>query len=375
MKICFWGNIARALTGKTDGGGELQLALLAKALARIGHEVVIIDPTLTKGFISEDGIKVIEIKGWNSGIRFIRAFTNHVPKLYLSLKAQKADIYYCRILDFRHIVAFWAARKVKAKFVLGIASDIDVMNLTMRFKYSYRVNYKGIWTFISAILIELTYPILFRNADLVMVQHEGQKNILLKKNIKSVVFPNLFDNFQYSYIKVHSNETFVYVGSLNIGKGLNEFIELVMKAPLHTFKVIGQPEGKKASLGYEKLKSFCNVTLYGRLSHSDTLNHISNSKALISTSHMEGFPNVFIEAWACGVPVLSLFVDPGDIIKREKLGEVAEGNIEKMLQAMDKIINTDEFAQKARAYVEHYHTLNADKIKEISCLFNEIYNH
>ena len=43
MKICFWGNIGRALKGRTSGGGELQIALLAKALAKGGHEVVLLD--------------------------------------------------------------------------------------------------------------------------------------------------------------------------------------------------------------------------------------------------------------------------------------------------------------------------------------------
>ena len=42
---------------------------------------------------------------------------------------------------------------------------------------------------------------------------------------------------------------------------------------------------------------------------------------------------------------------------------------------MDNIRNTDEFAKKAKAYVEHNHVLNANKIKEISCLFNELFNH
>ena len=127
MKICFWGNIAGALTGNTSGGGELQLALLAKALARSGHEVVIIDYNTTEDFITADGIKVFKIKGWNNGIRIIRTFTHRLPQLYWSLKAQKADVYYCRIRDFRHILAFWAARKVKAKFILGLASDLDAM--------------------------------------------------------------------------------------------------------------------------------------------------------------------------------------------------------------------------------------------------------
>ncbi len=41
MKICFWGDIGKALSGNTSGGGELQIALLARALAKAGHEVVV----------------------------------------------------------------------------------------------------------------------------------------------------------------------------------------------------------------------------------------------------------------------------------------------------------------------------------------------
>ncbi|MDZ7634098.1 MAG: hypothetical protein U5L72_06520 [Bacteroidales bacterium] len=43
MKICFWGIIADALMGKTGGGGELQIATMAKTLAGLGHEVVVVD--------------------------------------------------------------------------------------------------------------------------------------------------------------------------------------------------------------------------------------------------------------------------------------------------------------------------------------------
>ena len=111
MKICFWGNIKGALTGNTDGGGELQIALLAKALTRGGHEVVVLDSQITEDFITEDGIKVFCIKGWNDGIRFIRTFTHRLPRLYWSMKNQKADIYYCRMRDFINILAFWASSK------------------------------------------------------------------------------------------------------------------------------------------------------------------------------------------------------------------------------------------------------------------------
>ena len=93
---------------------------------------------------------------------------------------------------------------------------------------------------------------------------------------------------------------------------------------------------------------------------------------MISTSPMEGFPNIFVEAWACGIPVFSLSFDPGGVIRKERLGEVADGNIDKLVNDMFTIKNTDEFAKRSRAYVERNHLLNADKINEINDLFTSM---
>ena len=89
---------------------------------------------------------------------------------------------------------------------------------------------------------------------------------------------------------------------------------------------------------------------------------------------MEGFPNIFIEAWAFGVPVLSLYFDPGSVIEKENLGEVAHGNIDKLLKAMNINGYSDEFAKRAKAYVGKTHALNDRKIKEINCIFTELFN-
>jgi len=373
MKICFWGDVGKALRGNTNGGGELQVALIAKALALGGHDVVIVDYETTEDFVTVDGIKVFKIKGWNNGIRAIRTFTHRLPRLYRSLKAQQADIYYGRIRDFRQIIVYLAARKVKAKFVLGLASNLDALNILMRLRYHHFLNFSGLWGIFNGILIEIVYPFLLRKADMVLVQHKGQKNILQKKHIKSTIFPNIFDLSRQPVINSNSHEDFIYVGELNNRKGLVEFFEIIKKAPLHSFKIVGQPSGKKGLAIYEKLKSYRNVSLLGRLSHYDTVSQIANSTALISTSPMEGFPNVFIEAWASGIPVLSLYVDPGNIIEKEKLGIIAHGNQLILLQELDKTKNTDEFAIRAKTYVENNHVLNNNKIKEIDSLFTLIY--
>ena len=147
---------------------------------------------------------------------------------------------------------------------------------------------------------------------------------------------------------------------------------MVQKAPSYTYKVIGPPRDQIGFTYFNKLKSFPNVSLLGELKHSETVREIANSKALISTSAMEGFPNVFIEAWACGIPVISLKVDPGSVIEKEGLGAVAHGDMDKMVHSLDTVRNTNDFAMKAKTYVENNHAFNENKMREINKIFNEL---
>lgn len=374
MKICFWGNITSALLGKTEGGGELQISFIAKALAATGNEVIIIDFGVNDDFITADGIKIYTIKNWNKGFRVLRTVTHRLPGLYQTLKEQNADVYYCRIRDFRHILAYMVARKLNAKFILHMASDLDAMNFRSRLTNFYGENRASMWMFFSGILTEIIQPILLNRADLILVQHTGQKNILLKKNISPVIFNNLVDPDVIPFNDKNIHEDFVYVGWLDKRKGFPEFFQLIEMSPEHTFKIIGPPRDSTGEFYYEKLKSYKNVKLLGILNHKRTLQEISTSKALVSTSHMEGFPNVFLEAWACGIPVYSLNVDPGNLIEKEGLGTMAHGDLKKLKKSLDDHTNTLEFAIKARKFVEENHAMNDKKRIEINQIFSNLVN-
>ncbi len=350
------------------------MALLAIALAKGGHEVVVLDYEITKGFETPDGIKVMPIEGWDRGIRILRTITHRLPRLYATMVDQKADVYYCRIRDSRHLITYWAARKVKAKFIMGLAEDLDVMSFRMRLKHHYLNTLHNLWGIFNGMLIEIIHPRLIRKSDFVFVQHEGQKQLLLKKGKKSMLFPNMIDITRIPAIANPTHDYFIYVGWLDKHKGIVEFFNLVERTPFAKYVVIGPPRDKAGRFYYEKLKSFKNVTLKGELCHSDALKLIANSRALISTSHMEGFPNIFIEAWAYGIPVLSLYVDPGSIIENENLGKVAHGDIEILVSAMQDGVSSEELSERAKTYVERHHVLNTAKIEEIRILFNDLVN-
>lgn len=371
MKVCFWGDNASALNGNPTGGGELQIALLAKALIKLGHKVVFVDYNIQEDYTTEDGIRVHCIKGYNEGIRMLRTF-RRFKLIYMSLREQEADAYYCRIRDFRHILAYWASRKVKARFILALASDLDVKSVSTRLKYLYFADTVGLWWFFNGILSEIVYSWLLHNSDLILAQHDGQKNILVKKNIKCIVLHNMIEINKIPSYAYATHEDFCYVGSLDKRKGFVDFYNLVKVSSTSTFKIIGSPRDKTGELYCEKLRMFNNVTFLGRMNHQHTLSQISNSKALISTSPMEGFPNIFIEAWACGIPVLSLFVDPGEIIEKEGLGYVANGELTLLSTAMEAIKTTPEDTNRMKAYVMKNHALNEGKLAEINNIFCEL---
>ncbi len=373
MKFCTWGNIASAIEGKPVGGGELQIAMLCKVLARSGHEVVLVDFNVEKDYVTKDGIKVVKVRGWDDGVRFIRFFTHRLPMLYRCLKEQEADIYYCQIRDYTHVLAYWAARRSKGRFVLQLASDLDALSLKMRMKYDYLTNLDGgLWWFVKVPLNEIIFPQLVRKADLMLVQHEGQKEALARKGINSVIFYNLIDMTGLNINPDADRKSYCYVGSLDKRKGFPQFYELARMTPSVQFKVIGKPRDKTGEKFYKKIGSLKNVELFGKLSHSEAIDHISKSRGLVSTSPMEGFPNIFVEAWACGIPVYSLYFDPGSTIEKQKIGFNARGNIDELARLLMADEEQPGLKERAREYVLKHHALDGGKVKEINRLFEDL---
>ena len=66
--------------------------------------------------------------------------------------------------------------------------------------------------------------------------------------------------------------------------------------------------------------------------------YLDKSRLLINTSSAEGFPNTFVHAFAHGVPVVSLDVDPDNIIKRYNLGFHVNGDVRVAVNKIKELI-------------------------------------
>ncbi len=359
MKFCFWGKITDTLRGNTNGGGELQISLLAKALAMAGHQVVLIDPYQQESFITPEGVQVLHVPNWNKGWKGLRLFLYRIPSLYKMFVNQRADYYYVRMRVYLHFIPYLAAKKNKAKFLLAIASDIDVLSLRNKYKFAYKANFTLSKYLFQWLPNDLMFRYLAKRADYIVAQHSGQKIIWRGVTGQKVTFSNIIDHNNLPVVSQQKKDYFIYVGSLSLLKGADKLYELVKSLPSSIPVLIaGQPNDANSIAIFEKLKTIKNCSVLGRMSHMEALQLIVNAKGLINTSYFEGFPNVFLEAWAMGVPVLSLTVNPGNLFDRFKLGSCFYGELEKMkhgiINFQAKNSNPDDLA----AYVLEFHDFN-----------------
>jgi glycosyltransferase involved in cell wall biosynthesis len=112
-----------------------------------------------------------------------------------------------------------------------------------------------------------------------------------------------------------------------------------------------------------------NFSYLGQIEQTEVNNLIANSDVFVNTSVSEGFANTFIQSWLRGIPVLSMHVDPSQLIKQRQLGIVAP-TVRKMKSSIELLLEYPEIFEamgdKARVYAEANHGLkNIDKIKKL----------
>lgn len=109
------------------------------------------------------------------------------------------------------------------------------------------------------------------------------------------------------------------------------------------------------------------------LGHADLLDLIADALVVVNTSEVEGFPNVFLEAWSRGVPILSLGADPDGVVSRLETGWVCR-TTEEAATVLARLARDPEEALErgARAvrYVAERHS-TAASVQAVSALLAE----
>jgi glycosyltransferase involved in cell wall biosynthesis len=198
------------------------------------------------------------------------------------------------------------------RYVYAAASDSDFCLEKVRIQFA-----RDRWLFRFGL----------RRADAVVAQTEVQRD-LLKANYgrDSVLIPNFLDSEPVELPESCRTEI-LWVGKLREIKRPLMFVALAKALPQLSFTMIGPHFQDEIGL-YEAVmdaaKDLPNLAVLGFQPLPEVEKHFDRARVLVSTSEMEGFPNVFLQAMRRGVPIVS-FVDPDGMIRANpELGAIVE---------------------------------------------------
>jgi glycosyltransferase involved in cell wall biosynthesis len=207
-----------------------------------------------------------------------------------------------------------------------------------------------------------------RLADVVVVQSEDQERLARQgfRRLREVVRIPSFCEPAEEEQRVDGG-SFIWIGRVLAIKGPERYLELARAVPEGRFTMVANEHG--AGRAYEEVlaaaREIPNLEIVDRLPHTQVMELVSRSVAVVNTSvtKVEGLPNVYLEAWARGVPVLTLDCDPDGVIERRELGVAAGGSWDRFVAGARELLNGSdrraELSRRARAYIREVHSIEA----------------
>ncbi len=317
------------------GGAERQMLLIAD---HIEHPYFnfhyIVKNTSKTGFKSYKHKNVsIETYGTNIMIRKPKLLTRMLEilnnlDLFLLLKFHKKlnfDIYHLRGANV--ITGFWAlfSKIVKKKrFVFTIAGARDCIPGGYPW---HPIFYK-------------IYKYTLKKADLIIVIADYLKKLLYDNySVKSIVIESGHPIPEGPFIK-NDPPLILWIAGLKPVKRPELFLKIVknLQDMDAEFLLIGPRDYKKEEI-LNLVRTQKNFRFIPGVSKSKDNLYYRKASLLVNTSSHEGYPNAFIQAWMHKTPVVSLKVDPDDVIKNHNLGFCANGSLSEMIKWIKKNVN------------------------------------
>jgi len=330
------------------GGSELQADLIMKELVKAGHKVTCVSDMLGEPGPGLDGVEYIYLK--SRGRKF--AVWNFFPLIKI-LNRIAPDIIYQRFRVSYTGMAAWYAKKHRSKMVFNMANVKDPR------RNKVGKNQLIFFNFINEHLGR--YGI--RNVDEIVAQTYEQREALKQDFGRDcVVIRNGHPIPEPPFEKKHP-PIVLWVSNVKPIKRLELFLGLAqeLRETEARFVYVGRPGNNRQNTALEgKNDNSGNVEYLGELSYEETNELIAQASVLVNTSVSEGFPNTFIQAWLRETPVVSLDVDPDNLLETEGIG-YRSGSFEKLAEDVKSLLDDERkrrsIGEKARQYAVENHDI------------------
>jgi hypothetical protein len=326
--------LPRAAALYLEGGGlvagaERQSGYLARGLAAAGLRVRhIIDPVPGRQVRADGPVEpvVLDLEPEDRRLSRYRGIA-------ATLKATDARLYIQICASHETgVVGTWA-RLHRRRFVFKSSHDSDFMTDAA----VLRTTGAGL----QMRRVMLQYRIGIHMAERVVVQTERQRELAQQRfGIEdAVVIPNAV--VLPPLARPRPREAFLWIGGIIGVKDPLSYVELARRVPEARFWMVPSERRTTPRDLADRLRTeaagVANLELIPAMSSDEILDLYERAVGVVSTSHLEGFPNVFLEGWSRGTPALSLRVDPDRVIETHGLGAVCNGSPAELASAARRL--------------------------------------
>ncbi|MDX6581821.1 MAG: hypothetical protein QOI10_1005 [Solirubrobacterales bacterium] len=344
--------------GPLPGGAETQQLILARELARRGYRVAMVVLGEPGSLPTEqDGVRIVTQSVTRSRVPVIRSLLA-LGKTIRCLLAARAHTYVRRGLSAATGLLAATAKLSRARFVFSSASALDFLPEKWE-PDPRRVK---------------VYEFGVRLADEIVVQTAAQADLCqMRFNRQARVIRSIAEQ---SEARQGVPDAFLWIGRVEQNKRPDAYLALARALPMAHFRMIALPSPTDTTGLADRLQrdaeSIPNLELLHPRPRAELQELYGSAAAIVSTSEYEGMPNVFLEAWARGVPALSLTYDPDGLVAEEGLGACATGSFERFVELADEIwgsrANGAAVADRCRDYVAREHGVEANVDRWIDVL-------
>jgi glycosyltransferase involved in cell wall biosynthesis len=359
--------VTPAHSSTTVGGSEFQIDCLLEALIPQRRFEIYYLTSFVSSESANDSYRIVRI---GEGVRAPRfGYLAHAAPLYRALSNLRPSVIYQRVAGGYSGISAHYARRHGARFVWHIAHDSDVVpdaslegrNPLRRYLEKRSVEYA------------------IRHADCIVAQTAYQA-LLLKQNYARAV-DAVIPNFQpepRESIDKSGPLTVLWIASLKPWKRPEAFVSLaaelgdlagvrfVMVGPW----AAGPGERSWAESLTSRIQSTPNLEYLGPRTQGEVNELLARAHVFVNTSLHEGFPNTFIQAWSRDVPIVSLHVDPDDLLAKGHLGLCCAGSEKRLAAAVRELLCAPtlrtQIAARGREHAKSRHSLaNANILADL----------
>lgn len=310
------------------GGAERIVTTIANHLSRDKFEPKILLLRKEGGYLKllKDDVEIIDIK--------TKRIRHSLKPILKEIYRRKPDIVFSGFGEVNAYMSLFIKLFPQVKFIARETNVVSqhVTKKEIKFFYTFYNNYHQIIAQSDDMMNDLINNFKVCHSKIIKINNPVDFDFINEKLLNS----NKPESFRYNYKNV------VAIGNLSARKGFDNLLKVFSRLKNENIILHILGDGKDREILHQ-MKDFLglrNIVFHGR--QENPYQFLKYADLFILSSRYEGFPNVLLEAGACGTYSLANNCLGGinEIIQNDINGEI--GNID----------NHEDFAQKIRLILQ-----------------------